>query len=234
VTDEEKDQSKKYVRPKDVHVRIAFDADEKLITMTQRYKYNKKVALSVLIDRAMEIDLLRPGYTERAEALKKAGDIQLQKNEYEGLENAPRCLAYLDECFKCVVSRLDKTPDIKKLSKELNEALDACSKCEEGQVKLRELEQANIQNRELIAERGRDKVLQYPICARGARPSEDLTEMIGCELAHSGGRNRPIKERKKKTDLPPCHKLGSPTYERCENISWTQITIRGEIKALKK
>ncbi|MCK4829239.1 hypothetical protein KA005_76655 [bacterium] len=234
MTVEEKDQSKNYVRPKDVQVRIASDADEKLITMTQRYKFNKKVALSVIIDRAFEIDLLRPGYTERAEALKDAGDIQLQKNRFEGLENAPRCLAYLDDCYKCVVSRLDKSPDIKKLSKDLDEALDACSKCEEGKVILRELEKAKIQNIELIAERGRDKVLAYPICARGARPSEDLTEMIGCELPHIGGRNRPIKERKKKSDPPPCHKLGSPTYERCQNISWTQITIRGEIKALKK
>jgi len=233
VTVEEKDQPKNYVR-QDVQVRIASDADEKLITMTKRYKYNKKVALTVIIDRAMEIDLLRPGYTERAEALKEAGDIQLQKNRYAGLENAPRCLVYLDEWFKCVVARLDKSPDIKKLSKDLDEALEACSKCEEGNIKLRELEQAKIENRELIAERGRDKVLAYPICARGARPSEDLTEMIGCELAHTSGRNRPIKERKKKTDLPPCHKLGSPIYERCQHISWTQITIRGEIKALKK
>ena len=234
MTTEEKDQPKNYVRPKDVHVRVAFDADEKLISMTQKYKYNKKVALSVLIDRAMEIDLLRPGYTERAEALKEAGDIQLQKNRYAGLENAPRCLAYLDDWFKCVVARLDKSPDIKKLSKDLEEALEACSKCEEGNIKLRELEQTKIENRELIDERRRDKVLAYPICARGARPSEDLTEMIGCELAHSSGRNRPIKERKKKTDIPPCHKLGSPTYERCQHISWTQITVKGKLKMPEK
>lgn len=235
---EDSTQPDGYVRPKDVSVRIASDANEKLIKMAQRYKYTKRVAFNLIIDRGTDLDILSHEYTELYEALKNAGEIQLSKNRFEGLKDAPKCMDYVDGWYKCVVGRLNKTPEIKKLSQDVDEALSICHRCKEGRVKIMEHAKIRLENKRLLAdledERINGKVYMIPSCKRGAKPDENLDYMIGCELANSGGRPRPIKERKNKKDLPPCHKLGSPTYKRCQHISWTQIVIKGQLKKPEK
>lgn len=235
---EDSNQPDGYVRPKDVSVRIASDANDKLIKMSQRYKYTKKVAFNLIIDRGSHLDILSHEYTELYEALKKEGEIQLNKNRFEGLKDAPKCMDYIDGWYKCVVGRLNKTPEIKKLSLDQEEALSICRKCKEGRVKIMEHAKIRLENKRLLAEaeyeRINGKVYMIPACERGAKPNEDLTSMLKCPLSDARGRDRPIKERANKKDLPPCHKLGSPTYKRCQHISWTQIVIKGQLKKPEK
>lgn len=129
-----------YVRPKDVQVRIASDAHDKLIKMSQRYHYTKKVAYNVIIDRGCDLNILSPGYTELYEALKKAGEIQLEKNRFEGLENACESMFFADGFYKCLHWIEGKPPRITKIASTLDEALDACACCEKSKTTKQERE----------------------------------------------------------------------------------------------
>ncbi|MBA7491418.1 hypothetical protein ES702_01963 [subsurface metagenome] len=215
-------------------VKISVPHDDKLIALAQGAKkppMTKKGLMEYLIDLCGEFHFEKTGWRERFnEGLDKIDqdikrkkakighrysfldDIPCPLRDYLGEDEAPKKMGEGWYCLK-------KAPTIKKLGSGIAEA--AGKICQGCQIRDGALEDSRI----LKEQKTLGRVVPFPRCKRGAELKDDMTEFFCPEI----GRWRPIKERKKKTDPQPCHARGSPPYQRCPEIEWTQIVIKGEL-----
>jgi len=171
-----------FKRGKEFIVRVEEDAKKKAIALSQRYGLTMKVVLSTLIDLCVDYDLLKPGFDERLNAAMDKGEIKIRRDELANLKNKCAGMFFADEFYKCIQGREDKTPMIKKLAKDLSEALEACVGC--GETKVIRLENLDLRNKVSALENKlgekSNQTFKVPVCNAGAILSKDGTEFRDC------------------------------------------------------
>lgn len=212
-------------------IEVQPDAHEKAVAYSKRTKTPMKAVQSYLIDLNEKYDFMKPGWEDRLNMAMEIGEVQIQKNKYECLDDACKGLRYANKYFNCIEGTEGKRIMITKLSKDFAEAMELCSGCVERSESKKKIQQLKAYNKILIDEKENGRVGMYPICKLGGEPNEDLTEMSCPEISL---RSRPIKERKKKKDYQPCHAKGTSPYKRCEHIDWKQVVFKGEIDKPQK
>ena len=171
-----------YKRPKQFMIRVEKDARDKAVALAQRYGLPMKSVLSTLIDLCIDYDLLKPGFGERLNAAMDKGEIKIKRDELAKIKNRCAGLFFADEFYKCIQGREDKTPMIKKLAKDLSEALEGCAGC--GETKVIRLENLELRNKVSVLENKlgekSNKTFKVPVCNAGAVLSKEGLEFRGC------------------------------------------------------
>ena len=141
-----------------------------------------KVVLSTIIDLCVDYDLLKTGWDERLNAAMDKGEIKIKRDELAKLKNKCAGLFYADEFYRCIQGREDKTPMIKKLAKDISEAIEACAGC--GETKVIRLENLELRNKVSVLENKlgekSNQTFKVPVCNSGAILSKDGTEFRDC------------------------------------------------------
>ena len=171
-----------FKRGKEFAIRVEEDAKKKAIALSQRYGLTMKVVLSTLIDLCVDYDLLKPGFDERLNAAMDKGEIKIKRDELANLKNKCAGMFFADEFYKCIQGRENKTPMIKKLAKDLSEALEGCAGC--GETKVIHLENLELRNKVSALENKlgekSNQTFKVPVCNAGAILSKDGTEFRDC------------------------------------------------------
>ena len=168
--------------------RIIFYAHDELKGKLDKEAEEKMITRSSLINKKLEdsYDAMVENYYE---FLNDGCVLRDYLNESE----VPEGKKY-GEGFYC----LKKAPTLTKLGSGIESAAHKiCGKC---QIREGALEESKL----LREQREKGIKIMMPICTKGGTPSEDLTEMYCPEK----GFNRPVEERKKKTDYIPCRLAG--------------------------
>jgi hypothetical protein len=162
-------------------VRIDDDAKEKLIKYAQRTGMKNRVILNTLIDMCDQFDLLSPDWTDRINAALAKGSAVIQRSRLQEIEKCDG-LRKADGKHKCIQGRPDKTPMIRILSEDLDEALDLCEGCTLTKDPI--LQNIEYQKRitvlEMQLKAKSDFKLKAPVCERGAVLDNDGTAFKGC------------------------------------------------------
>ena len=171
-----------FKRGKEFKILVEKDAKDKAIALSQRYGLPMKSVLSTLIDLCVDYDLLKPGFGERLNAAMDKGEIKIKRDELDKLKNRCAGLFFADEFYRCIQGREDKTPMIKKLSKDLSEALEGCAGC--GETKVIRLENLELRNKVSVLENKlgekSNQTFKVPVCNAGAILSKDGSEFRDC------------------------------------------------------
>ena len=161
---------------------IEDDATKKAIALSQRYGLPMKSVISTLIDLCVDYDLLKPGWDKRLNAAMDKGEIKIRRDELAKLKNRCVGLFYADEFYRCIQGREDNTPNIKKLAKNLSEALEGCAGC--GETKVIRLENLELRNKVSALENKlgekSNQTFKVPVCNAGAILSKDGTQFRDC------------------------------------------------------
>ncbi len=165
-----------YERPKQFKVEVTKEDKKCLVKLSQRYKIKQKVLMGYLIEICDKYDLVKGDWRARLE------DQDKERVDYTKLDGTCAALGYADDNYICVWGRDGKPPEIKKLAKDLDEALDLCSRCEKTLLIKGDLEtaQAKIRDLEIKLHAKATEVWKVPHCTRGCMLNEDATEFMNC------------------------------------------------------
>lgn len=173
-----------FKRGKEFVIRVEEDAKKKAIALSQRYGLPMKSVLSTLIDLCVDYDLLKPGFGERLNAAMDKGEIKIKHDELAKLKNRCAGLFFADEFYRCIQGREDNTPMIKKLAKDLSEALEGCAGC--GETKVIKRENTDLREKvsqlELKLEEKSNQTFEAPVCNYSAILSPDGLTFSGCKV----------------------------------------------------
>ena len=202
-------RSSKQEREKRFHTEIDKKASEDLTFMCESLGLPKNIVGSMCITYSKMFGVLEPGGIDKLNAAMSLSEKDIQNNLFEGLTNAPKTLWWSDGYWCYIHGRRGKTPDIKKLSKDLHDALKGIAKAEET---LKEHEQYDFLKKKVqelenqLLEKTHEKANQTfkaPVCNYGATLARDGITFSGCRL--SPGSNVSISEYcKKRMSGRPC------------------------------
>ena len=182
------------IKRKPINVRF----DEETIKRIEEISVEENISNSAVVRNIVD-EVLNPEITNTFEFL----DDGCELRDYLAEHEVPIGKKY-SEGFYC----LKKAPSLIRLGSGVESAASKiCSKCKIRDEAIADSRVLNIIKREGIK-------IEMPICSNGGHPNEDLTEMY-CPII---GRNRPIKEKKKKKDYVPC-RLGGGNNARCKHLS---------------
>ena len=174
-----------FKRGKEFIIRVEEDAKQKAVALSQRYGLTMKVVLSTLIDLCVDYDLLKPGFDERLNAAMDKGEIKIRRDELANLKNKCAGLFFADGFHRCIQGREDNTPMIKKLAKDLSEALEGCVGC--GETKFISKENVELKNQvtnlEMRLKEKSNQTYSAPVCNYGARLGIDGLTFSGCRVS---------------------------------------------------
>lgn len=195
-----------YKRDREHKIVVEEDAKKKAIALSQRYGLTMKVVLSTLIDLCVDYDLLKPGFDERLNAAMDKGEIKIRRDELANLKNKCAGMFFADEFYKCIQGRENKTPMIKKLAKDLSEALEGCAGC--GETKFISKENVELKNQvtnlEMRLKEKSNQTYSAPVCNYGAILGIDGLTFSGCKVS----RGKPVSVQEycmKRMDGSPCY-----------------------------
>ncbi len=157
------------------------DVKDKAIVLSQRYKLPLRAVVSTLVDLCADYDLLKPGWEERLNAAMDKGEIKIQKKRYAELDDPCPGMFFADEVWKCLWAREGKPPQIKKLAKDISDALNACASCDKTRKIIKQnLELLNkVSKLESKLENGRARE-EHTYCKDGGW-YDDKTGRINCK-----------------------------------------------------
>jgi hypothetical protein len=163
-------------------VRISEESLKILRSIARKSGLEQKEIMGILLEMCQQHDLLNPDWQERLNAALKKGMWQLERKRH--LENKERCagLRGADQKWKCIQGRINKTPMIRILSENHEDALNLCEGCTETLDPVLE----NIEHKKTIAKlenrlKARsDQKFKAPICNRGAILTNDGLEFKTC------------------------------------------------------
>jgi len=180
---EESHQSQ--VRTKRFYVEVSEDAKAKAIASCKKYKTPMRARIGMLIDMDDKHNLAREGWDIRLKLALDIGDVQVQKNIHADLKIKCPARFYADDAWKCLWAREGKPPQIKKLAKDLHDALSACKSCDKTGKILRH--NAELKNQIIVLESRLDeksnKTFKAPVCNYGGTLSRDGLTFSGCRLS---------------------------------------------------
>lgn len=169
-------------------VRLSEETINQLRTLSKNLNYTQPFILATLIDMCAEYDLLNKDWIERINAALARGSEIIQAQRLEDLENRCDSLRYADKNHKCVVGRIDKTPMIRILAADLDEALDLCVGCKISlDPILKNIEhERTIEDLEIKLKSKAGATFKAPICNKGAILTNDGLEFRGCPKTDMG------------------------------------------------
>ena len=171
-----------FKRGKESKILVEDDAKKKAVALSQRYGLPMKSVISTLIDLCVDYDLLKPGWDTRLNAAMDKGEIKIKRDELAKLKNRCAGLFFADEFYRCIQGREDKTPMIKKLAKDLSEAVEGCAGC--GETKFISKENVDLKSKvkslESILQEKSNQKFEVPVCNKGAVLSRDGLEFKNC------------------------------------------------------
>ena len=151
---------------------------ELLVKLAQSTKIDQKHITEYLIDLAVKLDLMKPGWENR---LKESERIRETYTRRKGQCSA---MTFAGEYHICVFGHAEKPPTIKKLSKDYGEALEICKSadCEARlEMKIKNEEYRNkIKVLETTLETRSTETWKIPVCQQGAVLSSDVLNFTGC------------------------------------------------------
>lgn len=128
------------------------------------------------------LDLLADGWKERLAAAERVGAWQLQREKH--FAKSDRCLGFreADGKWKCIAGREEKTPMIRILAEDYDDALNLCEGCQLTLEPIRKNREYRKQIDDLEDRLQRKVSVKYkvPICHKGAILNEDSTEFSSC------------------------------------------------------
>jgi len=158
---------------------VTLNEEDKLMleTLAKRHKVNQKEIMGYLIELCDKHDLLAGDWKARLED---------RDEDYESAtlrEGSCPALAYAENANWCVWGRDGKTPDKKRLAKDLYEALEICAACNKTlNIRLEnESYQAKIQGLEAKLNLKAKQKFKVPNCNYGAT-LVDENSFRGCRL----------------------------------------------------
>lgn len=159
-------------------VSLSAEHKEQLERLAKSSKFDQKTIIEYLIDLHVKYDLMDVGWEDRLK------DADKKREVYTRLDGACKAMTYAGEFYICVFGHANKPPTIKKLSKELHEALDICASadCEarlEMKIKNEEY-QTQIRVLETRLETRSTEKFKIPVCQQGAVLSSDVLSFNGC------------------------------------------------------
>ena len=170
-----------YKRGKSFDVKLK-EADKLLLeTLSKRHKISQIEIAGYLIELCDKHDLLEGDWKARLE------DLDLARERVTRLEGSCPALIYAENSHWCVWGRDGKTPEKKKLAKDLDEALEMCLACKKTlQIKLEnESYQVKVQELEAKLAAKSTQKFRVPQCNNGGRLSKDSTAFEGCPRSPS-------------------------------------------------
>ena len=163
-------------------IEVFKDAKDKAIALSQRYHLPMKTVVTNLIDLCVDYDLLNPRFGDRLNAAMDKGEIKIKRDELSKLKSRCAGLFFADGFYRCIQGREDKTPMIKKLSKGISEAVEACAGC--GETKVIRLENLELRNKVSVLENKlgekSNQTFKVPVCNAGSVLSKDGLKFSGC------------------------------------------------------
>ena len=161
---------------------VGIDEDDKLILeeLTKRRKIKQIDLIGYYIQIDNEYDIYKPDWKARLKDLDKKLDAASKK--VVRLEGECSALIYAEEFHWCVWGRDGKTPDKKKLAKDLGQAKEMCLACKKTlEIKLEnESYQVKVQELEAKLKVKAGKKFKIPQCQSGARLDGDGLAFEGC------------------------------------------------------
>ena len=174
-----------YKRPKTF--KIDMDEPDKLLleTLTQRRRISQKELVGYYVQIDTEVDIYNPDWKARLDEFNKIIDKKLEESSKKvvRLEGECSALIYAEEFHWCVWGRDGKTPDKKKLAKDLGQAKEMCLACKKTlEIKLEnESYQVKVRELETKLQEQSTKKFKIPQCSRGARLDKEGLAFEGCE-----------------------------------------------------
>ena len=159
---------------------ISMNEDDKLLleTLSKRHKLPMNEIVGYLVGLCDKYNLMSGDWETRL-----LGDDK-KREDYTRLEGSCPALTIADMDWKCIWGRDGKPPEIKKLSKDFDEALEICAACaktlkiklenESYQVRVQELEaKLNVRSTEKF---------KVPVCNYGGTLAGDGVSFSACRL----------------------------------------------------
>lgn len=223
-----------YKRSVKSSTRIDEDANLELIKLAESSGYTKQFIASHAIMQVSPMGMLDPDWHDKMNALEKVNKTFVDLTLLDGPDICEQ-MTHGKGHWVCVQGKEGQTYTLKQISKDtdLPEALRICSKCTSSKKQKRELKALNEENaglKEMLKAEAEGKAILVPRCRRGAKPNEDLTELVCPET----GTWRPVKVRKKKKDPQPCEKRGSEPYHRCQWLIYDNLVVNGKLPEMNK
>lgn len=159
-----------------------------------------------LLNMAETHDLINEGWMDRLNAALEKGMWHIAQQKH--FANAEKCsgLRVADQKWKCIQGRHERTPEIRILAEDYDDALELCEGCKvtlEPILKNYDL-QAKIQQLERSAEIQAGVTFKAPICNRGSVLTAEGTEFRGCPKRPSAKTVSVAKFCKVLSDGLPC------------------------------
>ena len=171
--------------------------------LSKRHHLSMKEITGYLIELCDKHDLLEGDWKARLE------DLDLARERVTRLEGSCPALIYAEKSHWCVWGRDGKTPEKKKLAKDLYESLEMCLACKKTlEIKLEnESYQVKVQELETKLQEQSTKKFKIPQCNNGGRLDGDGLAFEGCP--RSRGKPVSVEEYCKKLN----NGLGCPMFK---------------------
>ncbi len=163
-------------------VRLPEETIQLLRKLAKKLDKSQTWIIENLLDMADVHDLLNEGWQERLTAALEKGMWHIQRRKH--FESKEKCagLRAAEKKWKCIQGRPNKTPMIRNLAEDYDEALNLCEGCTETLepiLKNYEL-QERIAQLEKTAQIKASVSFKAPICHKGAVLTADGTEFRSC------------------------------------------------------
>ncbi|GAH00582.1 unnamed protein product, partial [marine sediment metagenome] len=155
-----------YERGKVFSTTLDEDANIELIRLAKSSGYKKKFIASHAIMQVAPMGMLDPDWEDSIKELKEARGVS---NKYAFLDDPRICplMTYANDYYVCIQGKEGKTLKIQKLSTDLEESIQLCSKCVIAKNMHRELEETKDQLVTLEMKIKKGMVYEIPSCKRG-------------------------------------------------------------------
>lgn len=174
---------------KQAQVKISAEHKEHLVKLAQSTKIDQKSIVEYLLDLTEKYDFFKAGWQERLV------EVDRKRNDYTRLDEVEcKALRFMDRKWACVWGRDGKPPEIKRLTPDLEDALEVCKACKITlEIKMKqETYQAKIQELETQLKTRATEKFKVPICHYGAILAHDGEHFTGCQI----GSRQPVNIKK--------------------------------------
>lgn len=197
-------------------VKISPEHNEKLIAMALAAKnptMTKRDLAEYLIDLCAKYNLERPGWRARFDEGLDEIDDKGRRSRFDELDKECPAFQLVDEFYVCVWASRTSTPKVKKLSRDMTQALKICEGCAETREILEGIAGYEETIRNLRARARQGIVVSIPRC--------DLPSELNDDGLSFYCRRQTIKMTVEK-----CKTLrkGQP----CINLKWMNVPVKGD------
>lgn len=169
-------------------VRIDGDHHEVLRKLAKRSGKTQPKIFELLLDLADQNDLLNPGWAKRLNASLERGKWIIQWKKWSESNEDCEGLRGVDQKWKCIQGRKNKTPMIRLLGADYDEARNLCEGCEITKARTAETEGLREEVITLQTElrQRADIVYRVPVCKASGVLTGDSSGFTRCIKKRAG------------------------------------------------